>query len=338
MRRYRAGVSMDNDTTPEWEQPDVAVIIPTRNRARLLHRLLRQLAGIPGDLRYEIIVVDEGSSDETPDLLREIQTKHPLIVVRHDPPRGLSGARNAGFRRSTARYIAWIDDDDLTSPERLARQHAALVGGVARWSCSGRIDVDDELRVIGHARCPQVDALLPSVLRSNVLPSAAQGLLVERHLVEEVGPFDESLTSAEDWDFAIRLLEVGPPHLLDEPLVGYRTGVESMSTDTDRMETMIAQVIEKHRSAYAAAGVQPDWAAIHQSLLPGDLLRGRQRAVRRAWRSLRARPTLGSLRRLAAVSLAPARYGRVSAERRRALVPAVWVEIARGWLEDVENS
>ncbi len=319
------------------EAPDVAVVVPTRNRSTLLDRLLRQLVALDGGLRYEVVVVDEGSSDDTPALLARYAAEHGVRVVRHDVPRGLSGARNAGFDASTARYVAWIDDDDLTAPDRLARQHAALVAGEARWSCAGRVDVDDDLRVIGHVRCPSLGGLMAELLQVNVIPSAGQGLLVERELAQQVGPYDETLTSAEDWDYAIRLLEAAPPHLLDEPLVGYRTGVESMSTDTGRMEREISKVIAKHDHLYRRFGVEPDWGRIHQSLLTADLLGSPAQARRRAFRSFRAGPSLGSLRKLVAVSLAPRWYEERSRQRREEQVPEEWRRQARAWLDGVSR-
>lgn len=335
-RRLRTGeVTVDREPTTS---PDVSIVVPTRNRVELLRRLLLQLVSLPEGLRYEIVVVDEGSSDPTPELLEQMSRQHGVLVVRHDDPVGLPGARNAGFRCSSGRYVSWIDDDDLTAPDRLARQFAALEHGPARWSCAGRIDVDDDLEILGHVSCPPLEGLLEALLRSNVLPSAAQGLLVERSLVEQVGMFDESLTSAEDWDFAIRLLEVGLPVLIDEPLVGYRTGVASMSTDTARMETMIRAVIDKHRDLYVRTGASPDWSAIHQSLLPGDLLAGRAPAASRAWKSLRAGPSLGALRRLVLVCAAPHAYARASALRRREQVPPQWAAAARPWLDRVERA
>ena len=200
-----------------------------------------------------MIVIDEGSSDATPVMLDRFADEHGFRILRHDPPRGLSGARNAGLDAARGTYIAWIDDDDLTSTDRLRRQHDALVTTGARWSCSARIDVNDDLEVIGHMRCPPNAGFAAAILRSNVLPTAAQGLLVDRALASEVGAYDEALTSAEDWDFCIRLAAVSEPHFLDEPLVAYRTGVTSMSTDTARMEETIRQVIAKYPDRYAGA-------------------------------------------------------------------------------------
>lgn len=313
---------------------DVSVIVPTRNRCALLARLLRQLVHLDGPSTYEIVVVDEGSTDATPALLSGFAADHDVLVVRHEEPRGLPAARNAGQAASTGHYLAWIDDDDLTSTDRLVRQHDALLSTRARWSCSGRVDIDDDLDVIGHVRCPSTDDLLPTLLRSNVLPTAAQGLLVERDLAEEVGGYDESLGAAEDWDYCLRLAARAAPHFLDEPLVAYRTGVASMSTDTQRMERAIETVIADHRADYERLGVEPDWGSIHDSLLTADLLCGRRRAVARAARGLRAGPTLRRALRLAAAAAAPRWYADHSARRRRRQVPADWVAMAR-WLDDV---
>lgn len=338
-----ASIGVLGDTSEEQaasaaDRPDVAVVVPTRNRARLLDRLLAQLVTLDGPHRYEIVVVDEGSDDGTPELLADYVARHGITVVRHDTPRGLSGARNAGFERSTAAYVAWIDDDDLTAPDRLVRQFTALRDGTERWSCAGRVDIDDSLEVIGHVRCPMSVPLLPVLLRSNVLPSAGQGLLVERELATTVGPYDERLASAEDWDYAIRLAATGDGHMLDEPLVGYRTGFESMSTDTARMETAIRAVTEKHATLYSASGAAPDWSVIHQSLLPGDLRAGRLPALRRSARSFMARPSLSAARRCLLVAVAPRWFGRRSARRRREQVPVTWIDQAERWLDPLRTT
>lgn len=315
---------------------DISVVVPTRNRAALVEPLLRQLLRIDDGLDYQIIVVDEGSTDRTPELLAQLVTDHGITVVRHDDPCGVSGARNAGREVSTGRYIAWIDDDDLTSPDRLRRQFEALESSEHRWSCAARVDIDDQLDVIGHMRCPAPERLMERLLAFNVLPTAAQGLLVERGLVDEVGGYDTSLESAEDWEYCIRLLSRSQPHLIDEPLVGYRTGAASMSTNTPRMERSIAAVLDKHRELLREYGVEPDWASIHHSLLAADLLGSRGAAFRRSIKIFLARPTFKSAARCVVIPLVPGHFARSSAERRRAQVPQSWIDAAGRWLSSVQ--
>jgi glycosyltransferase involved in cell wall biosynthesis len=319
---------------PNDTQPDIAVVVPTRNRQVLLRRLLGRLAVIDDDLHYEIIVVDEASSDTTAEWLAGLEpSRHPLRVIRHDVPLGPSAARNAGLAAVTAPYVAFIDDDDLTSPDRLRRQRELIVAANGRWSCSGKVDIDDELRVIGHGRCPTADRFLERLLAFNVLPAAGQGLLIETALAREVGGYDVTLDSAEDWDLCIRLAEQCVPVFLDEPGVGYRTGVASLSTDTSKMEAAIRAVLDKHAATRARLGVEPAWLEIHRSLLAADLLTSRRRSARRAIAALRARPSLREVARCSVTLVAPHAMAARQLERRAAQVPSDWREAARAWLD-----
>lgn len=314
--------------------PDISVIIPTRNRSALVWRLLTQLLAIDDDLTYEIIVVDEASSDATPSVLANFVASDGITVVTHVDPLGLPAARNVGFAHSTGRYITWIDDDDLTSRDRLRRQREALVATGRRWSCAGRVDINDQLDVIGAFPCPSADDFAREILRMNILPSAGQGLLVERSLVEQMGGYDEALRSAEDWEYAIRLGQVAEPHMLNEPLVAYRTGVASMSTNTAVMESALHAVVAKHAALYAQHDVEPDWASIHLSLLAADLLNSRWAASRRAFQAARAAPSLRAVQRWAIATVAPRWLSARSAGRRVGQTPGAWSDQA-AWLRDV---
>lgn len=330
-------------TDRQQAEVDISVVVPTHNRADLLVRLLRQLGRLDDDqpesrLTYEVVVVDEASSDTTPAALASLGDRLAphvsLRVIRHDRPTGPSGARNAGIRDAVGAAVAWIDDDDLTSTDRLRRQHEALCSG-ARWSAAAKVDIDDDLRVVGHARCPPAVGFLPSLLRSNVLPAAGQGLLVARDLLDEVGLFDESLGWAEDWELCIRLAANCTPHLLDVPLVGYRTGAASLSTDTDRMARGVADLTAKHGDLYATHGVTPDWASVHRSLLPTDAAMSRRRGLRRAGLAIRSDRSISAAARLAAVVATPERFATRSARVRREQVPDAWATEARAWLDQV---
>lgn len=313
--------------------PDITIVVPTRNRRMLVRRLLDRLDAIVDDLRYELIVIDEQSTDGTSEELAAWQpTKMSLRVIRHDPPKGLSAARNAGLAAATAPYIAWIDDDDLTSPDRLRRQREMIRGAGARWSCAARVDIDDELRVIGHRECPPLEGFVDRLLSYNSLPAAAQGLLVETALARELGGFDEALDAAEDWEFCIRMALVSLPVMLDEPLVGYRTGVPSMSTDTAKMDRTIAAVLDKHADERARRGVEPAWFDVHFSLLSADAMNSRRAGLRRVAKMVRARPSPKALARCASVLVLPRWAAERSRRARIELVPPDWVRQARSWL------
>ena len=131
--------------------PLVSVVIPTRNRldmlAQTLHTVLAQ------DVDLDVTVVDEGSSDDTPAWL----ANHPdprVRTIRHDTPRGLANARNAGIEASTGRWLAFVDDDDLWLPTKLTDQLAAATRHDAPWAFGGAITFSSGPRLLDRSLLP----------------------------------------------------------------------------------------------------------------------------------------------------------------------------------------
>ncbi len=103
---------------------DVSVVIPTRNRSTLLAMALRSVFH-QQDVELEVIVVDEASTDDTSTMLATIGDAR-VRVIRNDAPHGVSAARNSGAAEARGEWLAFLDDDDLWAPTKLARQiHAA---------------------------------------------------------------------------------------------------------------------------------------------------------------------------------------------------------------------
>ena len=122
--------------------PDVAVIIPTRGRSQLLgttlHCALHQVG-----VELEVIVVDDGSTDDTAALL----TRHDddrLRVLRNDTPQGVSAARNRGIAHARSRWVAFLDDD-LWAPDKLSAQLKAAEAAGLGWVYAGDVNVDNDL-------------------------------------------------------------------------------------------------------------------------------------------------------------------------------------------------
>lgn len=103
------------------EALDVSVVVCTRNRARQLGQFLQSMAELqtPDGLAWEVLIVDNGSSDETPDVIRGFADRLPISSVREETP-GLSNARNRGVDEARGAYICWTDDDVLVDPQWLA--------------------------------------------------------------------------------------------------------------------------------------------------------------------------------------------------------------------------
>jgi glycosyltransferase involved in cell wall biosynthesis len=200
--------------------PLVSVIIPTHNRRDLVCEAVES-ALAQRDATAEVIVIDDGSTDDTAAALARFGGR---IRYRRQPSRGVAAARNAGARLATGEWLAFLDSDDLWCADKLARQlayhaqHPAL-----RASQTGEIWIRNGMRVnpCRHHRKPDGDIFPASVARCVVSPSA---VLLQRRLFAALGGFDEGLAVCEDYELWLRLGLREPVGLLDAPLVIKRGG------------------------------------------------------------------------------------------------------------------
>src|ERR687896_831399 len=120
--------------------PDVTVVIPTRSRWDLLSTAALPSALAQEDVEIEVIVVDDGSSDTTPDALAELADPR-VRVLRHQRARGVARARNAGIAAARGEWIAFLDDDDLWSPRKLRLQLERAADTKAHVLYTGVIEI-----------------------------------------------------------------------------------------------------------------------------------------------------------------------------------------------------
>ncbi len=205
---------------PSTHNIRVTVIIPTYNRAWCLPEAIDAvLAQTYRD--YELIVVDDGSTDETASILTGYDDKIRRIRQAN---RGVSAARNLGVQKSRGALIAFLDSDDLWQPGKLARQvaffdrqpEAMICQTEEIWIRRGR-RVNPKQR---H-RKPSGWIFEPSLALCLVSPSA---VMMRRELLEEMGGFDETLPACEDYDLWLRVSLRHPIHLIEDPLVVKRGG------------------------------------------------------------------------------------------------------------------
>lgn len=194
----------------------MSVIIPTYNRAQKVVRAISSVL-YQTFTGYEIIVVDDGSTDLTAKTLTSFRP--PVTLVTHEKNAGVSAARNTGIRASSAPLIAFLDSDDYWLPEKLAvqttffntRPEVVACQTQERWIRKGRF-VNPGKK---HLK-PNGYIFEPSLRLCLVSPSAA---MVRRSLLGEVGLFDETLPACEDYDLWLRISSRYPIHLLDRELV-----------------------------------------------------------------------------------------------------------------------
>lgn len=225
--------------------PKVSVIIPAYNQANFLDNAIQSVyAQTYRD--YEIVVVDDGSTDDTATVA---QRHGERIRYLHQENRGLAGARNTGIRAASGELVALLDSDDTWLPDylltmvMLANRHpeASVFYCAARCMDEGGRPLS---QIVGTS-AKDITDLYWVLLRSNFLiPST---ITMRRSVVEQAGMFDQGFRSCEDWDLWLRLLQskhtfIGTPSVLAQ----YRVHGKSLSANTSRMQLSKRMVIEKH--------------------------------------------------------------------------------------------
>jgi glycosyltransferase involved in cell wall biosynthesis len=171
---------------------------------------------------YELIVVDDGSTDGTLEAMASLEGH--LQVLRRRQQRGVSAARNLGAASARGTWLAFLDSDDLWLPHKLARQmdyartrpNLLICQTEEIWVRNGvRVNPPDTHRKVAG------DIFLQSLERCLVSPSA---VMLHRRLFEEIGGFDETLPAAEDYDLWLRVAWRYPVGLVPEPLLIKRGG------------------------------------------------------------------------------------------------------------------
>jgi len=193
----------------------LSVVIPTHNRHDLLRRALHSVFA-QSSPAAEVIVVDDGSTDGTTQMLR---AAYPAAVCLEQPRLGVSAARNRGIEASRCDWIAFLDSDDEWRPNKLQRQTEALSANPRERVChTDEVWIRDGVRVnpkVKHAKrggrifhdCLPLCCMSPS------------SIVIHRSVFDDVGTFDESLPACEDYDLWLRITAGYPVLFVDEQLV-----------------------------------------------------------------------------------------------------------------------
>ncbi len=227
--------------------PHVSVIIPAYNQAQYLGDAIQSVLDQSYN-DYEIIVIDDGSTDSTPAVAAQFSEQ--IRYIRQEN-QGLAGARNTGIRAARGKLIGLLDSDDQWLPTfletmvSLAEAHPQA----AVYYCDAQcMDADGNTlpQTLGASTTPvdTPEAMYQTLLRANfIIPSAT---VLRQSVIAGVGLFDQQLRSCEDWDLWLRILPdyefIGSP----EHLLRYRIHGSSLSTNVDGMQYAVRAVIEKH--------------------------------------------------------------------------------------------
>jgi glycosyltransferase involved in cell wall biosynthesis len=209
--------------------PLVSVVVPAYNAARTLPETVQSV--LDQSMRdIEVIVVDDGSTDETLETARAIDD--PRVTVLPQPNGGVSAARNNGARAARGRYVAFLDSDDLWLPHKLERQLEILerepdVHAVQ----AGVVFVDDGLQPLSVRPCADWEDPLLDTLYFRNLPAFPSTVIITREKLLERGGFDTSLVILEDWELAVHAAWHWDLRSVHEPLGLYRFHPGNRSRD-----------------------------------------------------------------------------------------------------------
>lgn len=202
-------------------QPKVVVVTRTKNRNLLLKRALDSVAKQTFKDLVQVIVNDGGDRESVEKLVSNYS--HSLKVLHNPKSRGLIGALNQGITLVNTKYVSILDDDDSWSPQRLEKaieyleEHDCKAVAVKADVIIEKLD-DDKVVEISRKLHPESGEGEISLYKQCYKNYFTNGLLTyERSVYEELGGYDESLETAEDWDFGIKLLlKYDVPLLRDE--------------------------------------------------------------------------------------------------------------------------
>ncbi|WFC40776.1 glycosyltransferase [Pseudoxanthomonas sp. SE1] len=258
---------------------EVSVIIPTYNRRDLLPRAIDSVLAQTRRID-EIIVVDDGSTDGTADMLQARYGERVKHVWQSNA--GVSAARNHGLRLARGRYLALLDSDDEWLPEKTALQVAFLESrpdfGMVVCDVE-RIDGDYRHIDVFHRRdvIREDGWALRWLLHNPALVPAS--VMLRRQVVDQLGGFDETLRTAEDLEFHLRVARHWPIGVVEQALVRAMRGHEGLSAASSTYDDYV-RVVE---AAVASARGALDDGELDAALAGTYLRNARGMLIRRRW-------------------------------------------------------
>ncbi len=196
----------------------VSVIIPTYNRAHVLERAINSV--FKQTFRdFELIIIDDGSDDDTPKLLEKICAQNQNCISYAIENSGVSKARNIGVEKSSGEWVAFLDSDDEWLPHKLERQmsfishhkNVPLVHGEEIWVRNGkRVNPKKKHQKFGG------DIFLKCLPLCVISPSAS---IMKKNIYLEMGGFDESFPVCEDYDLWLKITSLYPVGFIKDPII-----------------------------------------------------------------------------------------------------------------------
>lgn len=232
--------------------PSVSVIIPSLNRASLLKRSIDSvLAQTYQD--FEIIVVDDASTDNTEEVVHGIGDPR-IRYFKHERNSGGSAARNTGIREARGKFIAFQDSDDVWLPEKLAKQMTILQDSTSKvgvvYTGFWRFQGDNKEYIPGPEIQVKVGGIHRELLLGNFVGTPT--VVIKRECFQKTGMFDEDMPRLQDWELFIRVAKYYEFLYVPEPLVHSYFVEGSISSQQKALIRASEIILDKFREDYEA--------------------------------------------------------------------------------------
>lgn len=279
--------------------PKISIIIPAYNAEKTITETWESIQNQTYS-DWEVIAVDDGSTDNTLTLLKTIDD--PRLKVFSYPNAGVSIARNRGLAEATGDYIAFLDADDLWTPDKLELQLAALESnphaGVA-YSWVIFFNSERNTKSLGTPNFFEGN-VYRSLLLNNFVANGSNPL-VSRAAVKSVGEFDPTFPHCADWDYYLRLAAQWPFVVVPQHQIFYRQSTGSMTSKIESIEAQLLTMLEKQFTTIApleCQGLKPQSLAwiyeycTQQYLEYGSSRQDIERAMQKLWQAIRLHPPI----------------------------------------------
>lgn len=230
----------------------ISVVIPTHNRVDLLGRAIKSVQNQTYK-NIEIIIVSDGSTDNTKDFVDEKKKKDNRIsYFEYFPAKGANVARNLGIEKSHGDYIAFLDDDDEWLPTKLEKQLSVFLSDSSIglvYTGNNNIYVNEKITYI-YEPCKNGD-LSSDILRRNYIGSTSS-VILKREVLEESGLFDDKLPARQDYDLWIRICQITRIGVVKEKLLNYYnyTNKKQISSSVDKYFEAQMIIANKYKNLF----------------------------------------------------------------------------------------
>ncbi|NLX49946.1 MAG: glycosyltransferase [Methanospirillum sp.] len=281
------GAGTPGPAPPGTGAPAVSVVLPTYNRAAILPRAIESVL-FQTWTDFELIVVDDGSTDETPSVMASV-TDPRVRYVRYAPNRGANHARNVGIREARAGYIAFQDSDDDWYPEKLEKSMAAFAAagrevGVVYSGYWQDLAPPGKRVYVPLPWVRRHDGWIhEELLRNNFV--ATPTAVVRRDCFETSGPWLEGLPGKQEWELFLRISRDYQFRFIAEPLLDCRFSEGGISDNSHCILRATEQILDLHHDDFAG---HPEVLAEHcvrlglQYVRAGEFEKGRDYLCRGA--------------------------------------------------------